>query len=98
MDLGVVGDSLKTSGSMLKQQVTMKPEQLTKDKLEQAKGLASVLTGIRKGVYFAFPLFTTAVVITYVKSMIPEYGYWFLIVMLIVYGLFKLRDLIRGTI
>jgi hypothetical protein len=91
-------DAISNAGTAMKGQLTMKPEQLQTAKLEQAKGLATVLTGVRKGLYFAFPLFTTAIVIDYVSSTVTEYGYGFLVVMLIAYALFKLRDLIRGTI
>jgi len=91
-------DAAANAGQAIKGQLTMKPEQLPAEKLEQAKGLAIVLTGVRKGLYFAFPLFTAAVAITLTRTEATEYGYWFLVIMLIAYGLFKLRDLIRGTI
>ena len=83
---------------ILKGEFTRKPEELPEGKLKTAQSLGDTLTQMRKFLYFFFSI---AFVITFV---IVAGIYVDLIIQILFgvlgffYGLFKLRDYIRGTI
>ena len=77
---------------------TKKPEDLTPEKLQQAKGLASIITGIRKGAYFIFYLLSSIVILGFIHGTIPLLAEYCAMIILLIFMLFKFRDLIRGTI
>jgi hypothetical protein len=97
-------DATKSAASTLKSELTKKPEELPPEKLKQAKGLARVLTELRKATYLLFSLLLVIIVLAELSHYLPVdslpatiglYGLEFLGV---IYFLFKIRDYVRGTI
>jgi hypothetical protein len=82
----------------IKGEFTKQPEQLPPEKLRQAQGLAKVLTDVRKFLYlfFSFMIPGIAIIINWQHGNI--YLGYILIVLGILFGLFKIRDYLRGTI
>lgn len=83
----------------LKEELTKKPEQLNEKQLGQATALANILTGMRRVSFMIFYLLASMSVIYIIKqtnvvSPVPE----IVSIILIIFIIFKIRDLIRGTI
>jgi hypothetical protein len=83
----------------IKGEFTKTPEQLDSKKLEQAKGLAEIFTQLRKFLYLFFSImagisFFGIAILLGVNFIIQI----IIIILLIPYSLFKIRDYIRGTI
>jgi hypothetical protein len=97
-----MGDNLDELGIYAKsftKEFTKKPADLSETQLKKAKGMAEFLTIIRKLSYFFF----SVVVVIVVYSAIQNYNILDIFkiianIILSIYLLFKLRDLIRGTI
>lgn len=88
----------KTAATTIKGEFTKKPEELPPEKLKQAKGLAGFLTELRKFFYlfFSFMVAGMAVIISWQNGNI--YLVYVLVILGILFGLFKIRDYLRGTI
>lgn len=82
----------------LKNEFMKTPEQLPPDKLKQAQGLADVLTELRKFLYLFFSLafaITFYIVASEYVSIIIQI---IIMILCLMYGMFKVRDYIRGKI
>jgi hypothetical protein len=80
----------------IKDELSKKPEDLTESQLKKAKGLAGALTQIRQICYFAIDIF----VVFYVVYSLQQYAMFpfnFVLILIgVIYALFKARDFMRG--
>ena len=84
--------------NILKGEFTRKPEELPPNKLKTAQSLSTKLTAMRKFLYFFFSI-ASAITFFIVASMyVSEVIQIIILILSVIYGLFKLRDYIRGTI
>ena len=83
---------------ILKGEFTRKPEELPEGKLKAAQSLSGGLTQLRKFLYFFFSVGVAFMFVMYANSFVVEPFQIIFWVLLIFFGLFKLRDYIRGTI
>jgi hypothetical protein len=84
---------------MLKGEFTKTPEQLTEKQLGTAKTLANIFSFIRRAIYFFFDVSSAVVVYMLMEVFSPDPLILnIVLVFLIVYSIFKIRDLLRGTI
>jgi len=83
---------------IIKGELTKKPEELTSEKLAQAKGLAQMLTEFRKFLYLFFSIGTGIALVAVSSQYADGWVTTIILVFLILYSLFKFRDYIRGTI
>ena len=87
----------------LKEELTKTPEQLSPEKLNKAKSLATNLTMIRKIIYYGVELITSLVIFNYIQELTYGAPLGFIIniavsIMFLIYIIFKTRDFLRGTI
>jgi hypothetical protein len=82
----------------IKMQVTATPGSLSPEKLEEAKGLAKILTEMRKFVYFFFSLMIVMSAVWMASNLADFWITMIIGIFGIMYLCFKLRDYVRGTI
>jgi len=86
------------SFDLIKGELTKKSEELTSEKLAQAKGLAQILTELRKFLYLFFSIGAGIALLAISTQYAENWVSLILVVFLVIYSLFKIRDYIRGTI
>ena len=82
----------------LKGEFTKKPEELSSTQLVKATKLAKALTHLRKFLYFFFSIGTAIAFATIAIEYADAWVSYIIIVLMIPYIFFKIRDFIRGTI
>jgi len=82
----------------LKNEFTKKPEDLTESQLKKASGLANILTSIRQVSYFSIEMIVMMWVVYTLYNMLIYPIDILLILVGVAYGIFKLRDFVRGDI
>lgn len=97
--VGKMYDAGKLAVESLASELTKNPEELKPDQLEKAKGLANVFTEVRKALYLFFYIAAVGTILSVLSSnMAPDIIKLIVTILLVIFLLFKIRDLIRGKI
>jgi len=80
------------------EQFNKKPEDLDEKQLDQAKRIASIFTNVRKFLYCLFSIGSMMTVVWMSYNIMGFIISTIILILGIIYSIFKLRDYLRGTI